>query len=234
MRILACSDLHGDLPKIQQSAEMLLICGDFSPLELQCYHDYMMSWIDEIFLPWIKSLNVEKVVFIAGNHDFVCAQSGFKLKLKTLLEKQGIQDKVIYLCNDLVDIVIKKEHVTVYGTPYVHNCTGWAFALPVADSIFANIPKCDILLTHQPPAIASFGSTYFRKRGKTHKSCGNHMLARVLSEKEARCRLSVFGHIHTGRHTPMTLPNGCVINNVSLKDESYNIAFPVWYYNLNV
>ncbi|MBQ5449611.1 MAG: hypothetical protein IIT57_06185 [Treponema sp.] len=42
MKITAISDMHGYFPEIEQT-DLLLICGDFSPLEIQTKIERMFS-----------------------------------------------------------------------------------------------------------------------------------------------------------------------------------------------
>ena len=71
MKICVTSDLHGNLPTIEE-CEMLLICGDILPLKIQMNHRKSKKWLLNEFKEWIKSQPVKQTVFIAGNHDFYC------------------------------------------------------------------------------------------------------------------------------------------------------------------
>ena len=62
------SDLHGDLPDNVKPCELVLICGDISPLNIQSNHTKMRRWMLNEFLPWTTQLPCDKVLFIAGNH----------------------------------------------------------------------------------------------------------------------------------------------------------------------
>jgi predicted phosphodiesterase len=68
MKIAITSDFHGNLPDIEKS-ELLCICGDICPTtnHKNVYQEY---WLLNKFVPWINNLDVEKVILIAGNHDF--------------------------------------------------------------------------------------------------------------------------------------------------------------------
>lgn len=69
MKIAVISDLHGYLPKYQfENVEVLLICGDIIPTNIQSYMPASKTWFDTKFRSWAESLNVEKIIFIAGNH----------------------------------------------------------------------------------------------------------------------------------------------------------------------
>lgn len=75
MTISCISDLHGHLPIYPSSywegieeCELLLICGDILPLNIQMDMTASQKWLIEEFKPWAAELPVEQVVFIAGNH----------------------------------------------------------------------------------------------------------------------------------------------------------------------
>lgn len=69
MKLIAVSDLHGSLPKIEDEADIMIIAGDISPLYIQGRKPAMISWLKNEFIDWINSLNVETVYLIAGNHE---------------------------------------------------------------------------------------------------------------------------------------------------------------------
>ena len=71
MKVAAISDLHGNLPDYREAfkdVELLLICGDIAPLNVQANNYKSKRWFNEEFSWWIDSLPVEKCYFIAGNH----------------------------------------------------------------------------------------------------------------------------------------------------------------------
>ena len=69
MRLIAISDLHGNLPEIKEQADIMIIAGDISPLYIQGRKSNMTNWLKNEFIDWINSLNVETVYLIAGNHE---------------------------------------------------------------------------------------------------------------------------------------------------------------------
>lgn len=68
MKIGAMSDLHGDLITDIEPCELMLVCGDISPLRIQGSKSKMRRWMTNKFLPWATKLPCDKVLFIAGNH----------------------------------------------------------------------------------------------------------------------------------------------------------------------
>ena len=74
MRITAISDIHGSLITIEPT-DILIIAGDWSPLEIQRDFQEMKYWFESKFIPWLKAIEAKRIFFIAGNHDFLCARS---------------------------------------------------------------------------------------------------------------------------------------------------------------
>ena len=44
MKVTAISDLHGNLINIENESDLILICGDISPLEFQRDYKKMTKW----------------------------------------------------------------------------------------------------------------------------------------------------------------------------------------------
>ena len=73
--ITAMSDFHGKLIEVKEKADLFIICGDISPLNIQSFTISMTNWLELAFIPWINSLPYKdensKCILIAGNHDFI-------------------------------------------------------------------------------------------------------------------------------------------------------------------
>ena len=69
MKICALSDLHGNLPQLEP-CDVVCICGDIAPINFDRSTDRCIYWFRTAFLKWCSELECEKVIFIAGNHDF--------------------------------------------------------------------------------------------------------------------------------------------------------------------
>lgn len=232
MRITAISDIHGSLVPIE-STDLLVICGDWSPLKIQQHGYFMKQWINDNLLPWFSEIEADKIVFIAGNHDFICDESFLEIPmidapsisfkkdiLNPLLKKHNLFKKVSYLDNNYIDY----NGYKIYGCPNVEGCYGWAFSAAEITEIYRSIPKCDILLTHQPPLIGSVGCV---KQKNIERDFGSYSLKNVILNKKPKY---VFcGHIHEGNHEKHLLKHSnnkeTQIFNVSLKNEEYNIAY---------
>ena len=83
LKITAISDIHGDLPIIDP-CDVLCICGDIVPLEIQRNYTKSVAWLAGRFVNWCEELDCEKVIIIAGNHDFV-----FQSMFNDYIEKVG-------------------------------------------------------------------------------------------------------------------------------------------------
>jgi len=68
LKIVAISDLHGELPEIIMPADIMLLVGDIVPLNIQFNKAKSKKWFETEFAYWIKSLPVDKVYMVAGNH----------------------------------------------------------------------------------------------------------------------------------------------------------------------
>lgn len=230
MKVTAISDLHGYLPDIEPT-DLLLIAGDWSPLEIQNKIFCMREWIADILVPWFNSIQAEKIVFIAGNHDFICDERVVafidkpnfeKDLLNPLLRKYKLLKKVKYLCNSYT----KYKGIKIYGCPFVEGCRGWAFSHPYVEVIYNDIPKCDILLTHQPPMYRGVGKISI---DGIEAELGSWTLYEVL--QRVRPNYMFCGHIHNGDHNPQVLHHSdikkTVIQNCSIKDEDYLPTHPI-------
>lgn len=72
--IVALSDMHGTLPKIEKSFDLMLIAGDSVDLTCQRSSKLSENWYLEEFLDWVDQLPFKdeqsKIILIAGNHKF--------------------------------------------------------------------------------------------------------------------------------------------------------------------
>lgn len=217
MKIIALSDLHGNLISFKDECDIVIIAGDWSPL--YCQHDCtaVLKWIDERLLPWMKSLNTKHVIFIAGNHDLACTYSFFRNDYETILKRHKLQNKVHYLCNESVII----DGVKFYGTPNSESPNGWAFSKQY-NQTYKFDSDSDVLITHQPPMVGDVG--YVRSFNK-------ELGSRELRDRIAcsNIKVNICGHIHTGSHDEhlLELHNGNIarIYNVSILDEDYRVAY---------
>ena len=69
LKIVAISDLHGNLPDIIEPADIALIPGDIVPLAVQFNNPGSKEWLENTFANWVNNLPVDAVFLTAGNHD---------------------------------------------------------------------------------------------------------------------------------------------------------------------
>lgn len=226
MKIIAISDLHGYLPTIEEQADIMLIAGDISPLDIQGTRVLMREWIEDEFIPWINRLEVEKVFLVAGNHDrFLEIISDADITEWRMLTGQKLQ----YLKNEMMTYIDKfGESWTIFGTPYCHIFGNWSFMISdeaLAEK-FKKIPEeVDIIITHDPPYGIGFHDCNLQK--PYSRSIGpEHLGDKPLREQleKTKFRFLCCGHIHSGEHNPTEFMGGQVVN-VSLLDEYYQPTY---------
>lgn len=231
MKVCAISDLHGYLPEIEKS-DILLIVGDISPLEIQFNKPKMKTWLETEFAYWIKSLPVDKIYMVAGNHD-AYFEGINPMQLAAI--KQACDFKLIYLENDWIIHRHEGQEYKIFGTPYCHIFGSWSFMVSDErmEEYFKSIPnKVDIIISHDPPyGIGQVDQILQTTRWSNHllRHCGNPPLAKRLEEIEYK--LLVCGHIHSGDHELFEFNGGKVVN-VSIKNENYEPIYEPFYYEL--
>ena len=222
MKFAATSDLHGDLPKIEE-CDALLICGDLSPVMQQRDHEAMTEWMTVVFNDWVNKLPCDKVFLIAGNHDFWMEARREDPTLWNNLSS-FVSGKLIVLDNQLYDY----NGVKIYGTPECQWISNkWAYMNGDVElkARFEDIPEnLDILMTHQPPYACGMGTVY---ESKWHNEFGSFTLANAIVKKKPKYALC--GHVHSGEHKPQ-IKEGTTYVNVSYKDESYSPAYNIFYF----
>jgi len=197
MKIVAVSDLHGQLPNIP-ACDLLLIAGDVCPVWNHRL-DFQGRWLRSRFSEWLRSLPVRKIVGVWGNHDLVA---------------QRLPSEV----NDLpwtllTDAACQWQGFTIYGLPWQRTFgKDWAFNLDTADldQKYAAIPPCDIIVSHGP--AYGYGDLVNDK-----ERVGSPAFLAAIDS--SRPRLVVTGHIHCD---PGVWERGVTtIANVALLDDDY-------------
>lgn len=220
MKIVAASDLHGNLPAIED-CDVAVLAGDVAPCD---DHDvaWQRRWFAGPFVEWLESGDCAagRVVMTGGNHDFALE----------LGASCCLPDKVIYLQDSGAVI----GGLKFYGTPWTwrKGLAIRAFGLPEkhrkgrADlrKAFGAIPDdVDVLVTHNPPA--RFGDQAVENVGgmsATFRLVHLGSPSLLYRIEEVGPRLAVFGHVHEahGRWEH----EGTILANVSLLDENYQVA----------
>ena len=250
MKIVAISDLHGHLPELQP-CDVVVICGDIIPLNIQKNYEASLAWLCGPFQSWALKLDCKKVVFIAGNHDFVFEQlyNGYVQMMgdnmpttrlyfhsericDTLFQMDNTYDpKLIYLC----DGSYVYRGVKFYGTPWCPNLRNWAFYGDKQHLLnqFNKIPDdVDVLITHCPPKYGLQG-TVLETNWNYMSDFGCVALQQVIDERFADKDMWILsGHIHSGKHEVEKM-NNVKYRNCSIKNEDYGVAYQPFEFEIN-
>lgn len=231
VKVCAISDIHGNLPDLPE-CDLLLIGGDIFPLPIQHDSVHCLDWLRLDFKYWLKRQKFKECLVIAGNHDFLMERSPEKVKI--IFDEYRIKDiNAYYLHNELHTVKLKKQEITVFGTPYCHKFGNWAF-MPSYDTLekkFDKIPdKVDIILSHDAP----YGITDVCFEGSSSKegNIGNLPLRERINQVDFKYLLH--GHLHSSDHefNSMNTPNGtALVANVSLLNENYKLAYEPLIFN---
>lgn len=231
MKVIALSDLHGNLPLIEEDFDLMIICGDICPTYSHDYY-FQESWIRHDFINWINKLNFKnensKVILVAGNHDFFFESNGKNTYMMDQILTKPTNGHLIYLHNSIysfnyVDNMGNSKTYTIFGTPYCKLFGNWAFMRTnnFLSDAYSRIPNdVDILISHDAPKIGKVGT--ISKGLFSSEDAGNKNLADEILKKTPKY---VFcGHIHSGEHN-LTKIKDINIYNVSLLDENYNLIY---------
>ena len=225
LKIVAISDLHGILPEIIESADIMIIAGDIVPLNIQRDKPESKYWFEHDFAEWIEQLPVDEVFMIAGNHDFYL-ENITEDNLRDL--RIACKGKLHYLCNEKAVYVDSfGQSWNIFGTPYCHEFGRWAFMLPdskLTDK-FREIPEIvDIIISHDPPYFYGDCDIVMENFSKLWTHLGNKPLAQRLHDVDYK--ILFCGHIHSGDHDLNDFYNTV---NVSILNERYNESYKPFY-----
>ena len=194
MKICGISDIHGDLNINIPECDVLCICGDVINLNDQRDIPASKHWWETRFVKWVASLPCKKVIVIPGNHDFFLERMytecwGWFKDHMTLLTNKKLEF--------LIDGSFYYEDIHFYGTPWIEPIKfqegRWAFERNFNENPI-EIPKCDVLLTHDNP--------YENENVRASNSIATYHL---------------FGHWHDGEDNPILCRFNC-----SVLDDMYN------------
>jgi predicted phosphodiesterase len=119
MKICAISDMHGILDFDIKPCDILCICGDILPLNIQSLHQSSIDWLIDTFIPWCEKQPCDKVFFIAGNHDWL-----FMRHPDEIDEIFKDNNKITYLLDKDAEYTKETgdsyESIRIYGTPWCH------------------------------------------------------------------------------------------------------------------
>lgn len=227
IKICAISDMHGKLDFDIKPCDILCICGDIVPLEVQSLHEGTIRWLKKTFIPWCEKQPCEKVFFIAGNHDWC-----FMRHPDEIDELFKDNKKIKYLCDSAAEYVKEidgeYQEISIYGTPWCHQFYNWAFMTSDTElaKIYNKIPyKVDILMTHDCPH--GTGDVILQDvPWKTDNHIGCIPLGDAVDNKKPTIMFT--GHLHSVIKEPQKRGETTVIN-VSVVDESYKRVYEPHY-----
>ena len=216
MKIVAISDMHGYIDFSLKKSDVLFICGDIMPLYIQSNNKESKKWFIDKFIPWCKSLPVNDIYLVGGNHDWWIYRKPEEVRqickdnmsnLHYLLDEEAIY------CDDAGNIY------KIYGSPWCHQFYNWAF-MDYSDEELSKIFMCmpddvDFLITHDAPYGVSDVCTGVWNNGE---HIGSHGLAAAIVIKQPK--YNFHGHLHSSNHECEMLDNTKVYN-VSLINEEY-------------
>lgn len=215
MKVVALSDMHGNLPEVPP-CDLVLLGGDLCPVENHRV-EFQAQWLDTTFRRWLESVPARKIIGVCGNHDFVFEKATQLVPRDlawTYLQDQGTT----------------WEGLRFWGTPWQPWYHDWAFNLYEPDLVakWALIPEgVDILLLHGPPF--GYGDAVPGWFSKPQHTGSPSLLERI---RVVAPRLAIFGHIHEGRGQWQL--GRTVLANVTILDEGYAHVYPPWEYELLV
>ena len=102
--------------KIFPECDLLIIAGDISPLRIQSNTAKMLEWLEDDFMPWLERQLCQKVVLVAGNHDFIFEADGIQEEVTRIFDMYS--SWFTYLENETVKIDIDDHEISIFGTPY--------------------------------------------------------------------------------------------------------------------
>lgn len=232
LKVVAISDLHGHLPDYIEESDLMLLAGDISPISIQGNKKLMWEWFSGEFRKWVELLPVDKVIMIAGNHDFI---EHWKAKDKLAFQRL-FNGKLRYLCNEEYVYMHNGVHWKIFGTPYCNIYGNWPF-MRTDEQLnvkFREMPEdVDIIISHSPPFAV--GDIDICMEDNIYKSGYGHIGNRILKKwifDNMNFKLLVCGHIHSGDHNPVEFNNGICVN-VSLLGEDYKIRYKPFYCKLS-
>lgn len=208
LRVVHISDTHNlhSYIALPDSADLLLHTGDMVGNYRTTNYEIDVLAQFQGFLEWIGREAVpkfDKIIFLAGNHDTYLDRR--KMEETNQLH---IYDQAMEILNTFLDdhhptvsyldqSSVEYRGMTIYGTPTTI-CRVEAQQRHMLSSAFErtaeerrnewnDIPKCDILMTHLPPAGLGLANG--------DQSCP--MLTDAVYSDSPFPRLHVFGHIHS-------------------------------------
>lgn len=227
MNICGISDMHGYLDFDITPCDIVIICGDICPLNIQSWSKPCKRWLRDTFIPWCTNLPCDKVIFIGGNHDFFLERH--QPKVKELLEGQ---DKIVYLNCDVYEYKGKK----IFGTPWCKPFGNWAFMTSydeqdkIYEKVLKDIGDIDIIISHDAP----YGTSDILLQKDCSWATGSHIGNKSLRKliETLKPQINLHGHLHSTNHEKEML-DSTEVYNVSLLNENYQMVYKPLYLKIN-
>ena len=236
VKICAISDIHGTLIDVPE-CDILCICGDILPLDIQRNNDESIAWLAGPFQNWLLEAPCEYVVMIWGNHDWYgdkCCRGGLEgwEQCERLFKRDLGPDPKIHI---LQDEEIEILGIKFYGTSWCPSLCNWAFYgdSKTLEEKFDLIPlDTNVLLTHCPPEFGQQGIVLQQNNWNFLANFGCSELQDAIERKFVDLRRNkdynklyvLSGHIHSGNHEWENEGN-VWYRNVSIKDENYEAVY---------
>ena len=227
MKICAFSDMHGQYDFQIDPCDIVLICGDIVPLNIQWNMNKSLEWFKTFFFPWCTNLPCEKVLFVAGNHDKFLKE--ITTEVRDILKGQ---DKVVYLECETYEYQGK----VIYGSPICKIFGKWSFMESYEEQKeryerhLQIIGKVDVIMSHDCP----YGINDVLLQKDCFWADGGHIGNQALRDflDAASPSLMVTGHLHSAEHNKIQHGKTAVYN-VSLLNENYEMAYKPLYVSLD-
>ena len=236
VKICAISDIHGSLIEIPE-CDILCICGDILPLDIQRKNDASVGWLAGPFQKWLLEAPCKYVVMIWGNHDFIGQKyedkycTGDEVAQIIFQNDLGPDPKIYILSDDSIELM----GIKFYGTSWCPSLRNWAFYgdSKTLEEKFDLIPlDTNVLLTHCPPEFGQQGIVLQRNNWNFLANFGCSELQDAIERKFVDLRRNkdynklyvLSGHIHSGNHEWENDGN-VWYRNVSIKDENYEPVY---------
>lgn len=234
MKLFCVSDLHGydmsvpgefwnNLP--EGGIDVMCICGDIMPLDLQTNHSLGKVWVEEEFLPSVRKV-MDKVgarvcLMTPGNHDFI-------------FESEFVPEFPEWF-KVLVDESYEVDGVKFWGMPWcsMGTMSRWSFDLREEGALEEKVSMIPmdavVLITHCPPFGTPASGQWVLPYGcvcgsDVYADYGNEELTLWIRRNRIDSFLSVVlcGHIHEAVNHRFEY-GGIEVVNCSIKNESYNV-----------
>lgn len=215
MKIIAVSDLHGQLPDIPK-CDLLLIAGDICPLTNHTY-SHQRNWLTNTFRKWLEQQPATDIVGVAGNHDFIFDGRPSDMASYMCGRRRDVPLDLPW--HYLQDEAIEIQGKQIFGFPWQLRYGGWAFNTHdnhIGEILTGMQPTTDIVVAHGPPY--GFGDLPLHEGRPKGSTMFRHALSKVQP------RLTVFGHIHEGRGRFNLPETDCILANVSVLNRDYDMV----------